>query len=174
MIRTCIIITLIVLFGEVLAQHPHESAFREFTRQDTLRGSVTPEREWWQLTYYHLDVEVIPSDSSLNGSVTIQYRVLKSPVKMQIDLQPPMRITRVTQNHRELNFVRDGNAWFVKMEESQEIGSIKELKVFYQGRPRVSRRPPWDAVITWAYDENGKPFIATACQGDGILCRSIH
>lgn len=167
MIRTCIIITLIILFGEVLAQHPHESAFREFTRQDTLRGSVTPEREWWQLTYYHLDVEVIPSDSSLNGSVTIQYRVLKSPVKMQIDLQPPMRITRVTQNNRELNFVRDGNAWFVKMEESQEIGSIKELKAFYQGRPRVSRRPPWDAVITWAYDENGKPFIATACQGDG-------
>ena len=23
------------------------------TRQDSLRGSITPEREWWDLTYYH-------------------------------------------------------------------------------------------------------------------------
>ena len=28
------------------------------TRQDTLRGSITPEREWWDLTYYHLDIKV--------------------------------------------------------------------------------------------------------------------
>jgi hypothetical protein len=31
------------------------------TRQDTLRGSITPEREWWDLTYYHLDIKVEPS-----------------------------------------------------------------------------------------------------------------
>jgi len=30
------------------------------TRQDTLRGSITPEREWWDLTYYHLDIKVEP------------------------------------------------------------------------------------------------------------------
>lgn len=167
MIRTCIIIALYLLPVTIPAQHPHELTRREFDRQDTLRGSVTPEREWWRLTYYHLDVEVSPADSSLNGTVTIQYRVLKSPSRMQIDLQPPMRITRVTQNDKELDFVRDGNAWFITMGEAQEIGSIKQVKVYYHGKPRVSRRPPWDTVISWAYDENGKPFIATACQGDG-------
>ena len=36
-----------------------------FTRQDTLRGSITDERKWWDLTYYHLDVIVDPSDSTL-------------------------------------------------------------------------------------------------------------
>ena len=30
------------------------------TRQDSLRGSITPEREWWDLTYYHLDIKVNP------------------------------------------------------------------------------------------------------------------
>ncbi|MFA7410270.1 MAG: hypothetical protein WCY83_08580, partial [Bacteroidales bacterium] len=34
------------------------------TRQDTLRGSITPEREWWDLIYYHLDIRVNPADSS--------------------------------------------------------------------------------------------------------------
>jgi hypothetical protein len=32
----------------------------QYTRQDTLRGSITPERAWWDLTYYHLDIEVNP------------------------------------------------------------------------------------------------------------------
>jgi aminopeptidase N len=167
MIRTCIIIALYLLPPAIRAQHPHELTRPEFGRQDTLRGSVTPEREWWRLTYYHFDVKVSPADSSLKGTVTIQYRVLKSPLRMQIDLQPPMRITRVIQNDKELDFVRDGNAWFITPEEAQEIGSIKEVEVHYHGKPRVSMRPPWDAVITWAYDENGKPFIATACQGEG-------
>ena len=27
-----------------------------FTHQDTLRGSITKERAWWDLKYYHLDV----------------------------------------------------------------------------------------------------------------------
>ena len=35
---------------------------KTFTRQDSLRGSITPEREWWDLTYYHLDVKVEPEN----------------------------------------------------------------------------------------------------------------
>ena len=31
---------------------------QNFTRQDTLRGSITPQRAWWDLTYYHLDIIV--------------------------------------------------------------------------------------------------------------------
>ena len=33
---------------------------QQFTEQDTLRGSITPERAWWDLSYYHLDIEVNP------------------------------------------------------------------------------------------------------------------
>lgn len=166
--KSLILFIALVIPGAIThAQHPEEYTRPAFTRQDSLRGSVTPERAWWKLTYYHLDVEVFPSDSSLNGSVLIQYQVLDSPRKMQIDMQPPMRITGITQDGQELDFTRDGNAWFVDMASEQQPGTMRELKVFYSGKPRVSRRPPWDPAITWAYDENGNPFIATACQGDG-------
>jgi hypothetical protein len=37
-------------------------AQEKFTRADTLRGSITPERGWWDLNYYHLDVEVFSGD----------------------------------------------------------------------------------------------------------------
>ncbi len=138
-----------------------------FTRQDTLRGSITPERVWWDLTYYHLQVNVDPGDSSFRGSNLIRYQVIETSQLMQIDLQPPMNITRVSQNGIEQRFERDGNAWFVKLEELQEPGEIKQILVEFSGKPKISRRPPWDGGVSWTKDKNGIPFIATANQGDG-------
>ena len=33
---------------------------QNYTLQDTLRGSITDERIWWDLTYYELEVSVNP------------------------------------------------------------------------------------------------------------------
>ncbi|MEE4248802.1 MAG: hypothetical protein V2I33_25780, partial [Kangiellaceae bacterium] len=49
-----------------------------FTEQDTLRGSITPEREWWDLTFYHLDIAVDPDRKYISGSNTMQYKVLRA------------------------------------------------------------------------------------------------
>lgn len=138
-----------------------------YTRQDTLRGSITPEREWWDLTYYHLSVKVDPSDSSFTGSNLIRYKVLHPNQLMQIDLQPPMVITQITQNGVPLEYKRDGNAWFVRLKEDQLKGNKNEILVKYHGKPKVSRRPPWDGGVTWAKDQNGKWLIVTTNQGDG-------
>ena len=138
-----------------------------FTRQDTLRGSITPEREWWDLTFYHLDINTNPDDSTLSGHVLIRYNVLKNNNIMQIDLQPPLLITSIKQEGKDLAFKKDGNAWFVSLEKDQVPGHSEEILVYYGGRPKVSRRPPWDAGITWQYDKNGNPIYASTCQGGG-------
>lgn len=138
-----------------------------FTHQDTLRGSITPEREWWDLTYYHLDIKVDPADSSIQGSNTVRYRVLKKDQVMQIDLQPPMKITSVIQDGSELSWTKDGNAWFINLNKIQKPGQINELVIRFKGRPRVSINPPWSGGITWSKDAHGKDFIASACQGAG-------
>lgn len=138
-----------------------------FTHQDSLRGSITPERIWWDLTYYHLDVKVDPADSTISGSNLIQYKVLESKQRMQIDMQPPMKISRITQNGKELNFTQDGNAWFVELQKEQNPNDVNELLVEYSGKPKVSRRPPWDGGISWQKDENGYDFIVNTNQGDG-------
>ena len=58
----------------------------EFTRDDTLRGSITPERIWWDLKYYELRIKVNPSEKSLAGSTAVFYEVLKPYQTLQIDL----------------------------------------------------------------------------------------
>lgn len=140
---------------------------QNFTRQDTLRGSITPERVWWDLTYYHLSVKVNPADSTFAGTNLIQYNVLEPTQLMQIDLQPPMKITRIIQEGFEQEYVRDGNAWFVTLDAQQVSGESKSILVEFAGKPKVSKRPPWDGGVSWQEDENGLPFIATANQGDG-------
>ena len=140
---------------------------QSFTRQDTLRGALTPERTWWDLTYYHLDIKVNPSDSTLVGQNTIQYKVMDKPKRMQIDLQPPMKIKRVTQGGKELKWTSEDKAHFIQVNANQTIGSVGEIIVEYGGRPRVSTNPPWTGGFTWSHDSNGKSFVATSCQGDG-------
>ncbi|WP_142453283.1 M1 family metallopeptidase [Gracilimonas mengyeensis] len=138
-----------------------------FSRQDSLRGSITPERAWWDLTYYHLDVAVDIADSALSGSNTIRYRVLEPHSVMQIDLQQPLDISSITQNGKSLTFRREGSAFFVTLKDAQERGDLNELTVRYSGHPTVAVRPPWDGGITWQTDSNGNPFVATANQGIG-------
>jgi hypothetical protein len=137
------------------------------TRADSLRGSITPERAWWDVTFYDLNVRVSPSDSSIAGTVGITYLVVAPARDMQIDLQMPMVIDSIKQSRRLLNFHRDSNAFFVALLDQQQIGSHKAVVVFYHGRPRVAIRPPWDGGFSWSTDSLGNRWVATSNQGLG-------
>lgn len=138
-----------------------------FTRQDTLRGSITPEREWWDLTYYHLDMKVEPENKFISGKNTVQYKVLKNHSVMQIDLQSPMKLLKATQDGADLQIEHEGNAHFIKLVSNQEIGETKSLELFYEGHPKEAVNAPWDGGISWKKDQNGEHFIASSCQGLG-------
>ena len=138
-----------------------------FTRQDTLRGSITKERAWWDVKFYHLDIKVNPKDSTISGSNTIKYTVLKEYQIMQIDLQVPMHIDKVTQDGISLKYNREGNVYYIELVALQKAGSQKELIIYYSGKPKIAVNPPWDGGITWKKDKNGNPFIASSCQGLG-------
>lgn len=139
---------------------------QNFTRQDSLKGSITPERAWWDLTYYHLKVQVYPETKSIAGSNTIRYKVLKPGQKMQIDLRKPMKITKAQQNGKDLKFNREGHVYWVDLP-AQTKGKTAEVVVFFEGTPPVARRAPWDGGFVWKRDKNNKHFITEACQGEG-------
>lgn len=140
---------------------------KTFTKQDSLRGSITPERIWWDLTYYHLDISVNPDKKFINGKNTVQYKVLKPHNVLQIDLQAPLKIIKVIQNGKKLKVVTNGNAHFIHLKDKQKIGNINSLDVYYEGFPKEAVRAPWDGGFSWKKDTNGNHFAATSCQGLG-------
>lgn len=143
------------------------TAQEAFTRQDTLRGSITPERSWWDLTFYDLSVAVDPASQTVNGSNRITYKVLQPGRRLQIDLQEPLRIEAVLQDGQALTVESEGNAHFVNLVKPQQPGAIETVTVSYSGAPKVAVRAPWDGGFSWAKDSKGQPFVATSCQGLG-------
>jgi aminopeptidase N len=161
------LLLIILIIQSVCLLSYSQNKHSEYTRQDTLRGSITPEREWWDLNYYHLDIKVNINKKSISGYNLIRYKVLKEHQVIQIDLQTPLNITKVIQNKKELSFKKDGNAWFITLNQEQKIGDYNEIKVYYEGVPKESNFAPWDGGITWVKDSKGIDFIASSCQGDG-------
>ncbi|HEY5391993.1 MAG TPA: M1 family metallopeptidase [Hanamia sp.] len=177
---------------------------QEFTHADTLRGSNGPGRNWWNATKYDLHVTFNLEDSSISGYNQISYKALtpRHPDFFQIDLQEPMIIDSIFSeagnpsfplNKRKLSFTRDGNAWFVYLQNQQppEIAKhdinkimqthnsgkvtlsaynakeISNLVIYYHGKPIVAKNPPWDGGFVYKKDKDGNPWDAVACQGLG-------
>ena len=139
-----------------------------FTHEDTLRGSITPERIWWDLKYYELRMSINPAEKAISGSTKVFYEVLQPYQTLQIDLQPPLKIDKVTQDGQELSFKQDGkNAYMVSLKKEQIKGKNESILVTYAGKPIVAKRPPWDGGFQWVKDKAGNDFVATSCQGLG-------
>lgn len=152
---------------EMNSQALFEKEDYAFSRQDSLRGSNTKERAWWDVKNYNLNVKINPLDSSITGFNSITYKVLKEYNIMQIDLQNPLTIDKIIQGKQVLEYKRDGNVYYVYLRSSQKLGTTKEICVYYSGKPKTAINPPWDGGITWKQDNNGKAFAATASQGIG-------
>jgi len=165
--RTVRSLVLATIFGSLLATSVAAQRPQVFTRQDSLRGSDGPGRAWWDVTYYDLNVRVQPSDSSLSGWNAITYRAVAEGRELQIDLQPPMSLDSLLLEGRALDVRRDGNAWFVRLPETQGVGSLHTVTAYFHGKPVVAARPPWDGGYQWETDSSGLPWVATSNQGLG-------
>jgi aminopeptidase N len=163
--RLALLIILLILAIQVDAQLLTTKS--TYTKQDTLRGSITPQRAWWDLLKYELSISISPQEKSITGTNVISYKVLETGAVMQIDLQAPLHINKVTQDGKDLEVKQVGAAHFVELIKNQKIGDSYEIKIEYSGKPQAARNAPWDGGFTWTKDSSGKDFIATSCQGIG-------
>ena len=146
----------------------------KFTRQDTLRGSITPERAWWDVLHYDVSVTPDYNTKSIQGRTTIKYRVLADQHTdyLQIDLQRPLVIDTIFYNNRMyINYpakpyYNEGNAWFIPLPRAPK-NSVQSLSIAYHGTPREAVTPPWDGGWIWKRDVVGRPWMSVACQGLG-------
>lgn len=145
--------------------------FSQFTCEDTLRGSITPERAWWDVKHYAIELrEVNAQDKSIKGSVIIDYEIVKSGFQiMQIDLQEPLKIDFVTYTNRDglLLFTKvSKNVYHIRLS-AASLNNQESITIHYSGKPIEAKNAPWDGGVVWKKDKNGNDFIVTACQGIG-------
>jgi len=153
------------------------SANAQFTKQDTLRGSNGPGRDWWDVMAYKIQVTPNYNTKSILGSTEIVFKVTKESPNclMQIDLQQPLVIDSVFLNGKKISKInREGNIYWIDFEKQKFIpfGSggmelVYRLRISYHGNPIVAKRPPWDGGWIFTKDAKGRPWMSVACQGLG-------
>jgi len=149
----------------------------QFTKQDSLRGSNGPGRDWWNVVVYKINVTPDFDTRSITGSNEITFKVAKQPKNgmMQIDLQQPLSIDNVFLDGNKISKIsREGNVYWINFEKKKfnisgkgGMEQVYKLSIEYHGNPTVAKRPPWDGGWIFTKDAQGRPWMSVACQGLG-------
>jgi aminopeptidase N len=153
-----IICTLLVLPG--LTQRD------EFTRADTLRGALRPERTCFDVHYYVLELEVFHEKKKIEGRVDMHFHLLENHPVIQVDLFDNMRMDSIVMEGVRLDFYREANAIFVQLPHELQPGA-HEISMYYGGVPIQGKMLPWDGGVMWTTNKAGAPWIGVACEGTG-------
>lgn len=155
----------VLLSSPLVAQQPDTV----FTRADSLRGMWSPERSCYDVRFYHLDVRVDPSDSSVRGYNDIVFDVVRPFTRMQVDLFANMAVDGITLqgSTAQVTYTREADAVFVEFPKLLPAGSRHTLRFAYSGKPITAKRPPWDGGFSWDKDKSGRPWVMVTCQGTG-------
>src|SRR5436190_7776988 len=152
---------------------------KTFTHADTLRGSIGPERAWWDVTQYDVSVRPDFKTKSISGTTIIAFNAITAGQRMQIDLQQPLIVDSATT---EVSVYKDGifkvedravkldhvdNVLWVDLPIAMKQGEASTITIRYHGTPRAAKHPPWDGGWIWKTDKQGNPWMSVACQGLG-------
>lgn len=162
MIKTALIGGFLIVFSSLIWT---TTTAQDFTREDTLRGTLNENRTWWDVLYYDIEVNPDFESKTITGKTTITFSALGGKT-MQIDLQKPMIVDQVEYKEIKLNFKQEGNITLVSF--PHNIKSTEEapskITITYHGQPREAVRAPWDGGWIWTKDQKGRPWMTVACQ----------
>ncbi|MCC3217232.1 M1 family metallopeptidase [Chryseobacterium sp. X308] len=159
--------TLLFASGLVFGQFFEKD--KTFTKQDTLKGSNTEFRNFWDVKKYDLSVEPDFEQKSIKGNNKISFEIIKdvtNPV-FQIDLQQPMKADKVEGNFPIANYRQDGDFIFITANKKFKKGEKYTINVIYSGNPTIAKNAPWDGGWVFTKDEKGNPWMTAADEGIG-------
>jgi aminopeptidase N len=145
------------------------SQTKPLTKEDTLIGSNTAFRSWWDVTHYNISVKPDYNSKTIAGYNIITYKIIADslPFVMQIDLQDSLQIDSVFMDRIKFsNYKKEKNRWMMSLS-NQQKNTEHTIQLFYHGKPKVAVNPPWDGGFVWKKDSLGNPWISVACQGAG-------
>lgn len=139
------------------------------TRIDTLKGSNTEFRDFWDVKKYDIVLEPNFDAKSIKGSNKISLTIekdVKNPT-FQIDLQKPMKADKITASFPITDKKVDGDFIFLSTKKNFKKGETYTIDIDYSGNPLIAKHAPWDGGWIFNKDKNGNPWMTAADEGIG-------
>ena len=152
---------LIFITGTLSAQN--------FTKQDSLKGSNTDFRNFWDVKKYEVAVEPKFDDESIFGVNSISFEITKdiSNPTFQIDLQQPMSYKLKSSDIKFETEKREGDFIFLGTKRDFKKGEKLNVTIGFEGKPIIGKKLPWDGGWIFKKDKNNNPWISVAQEGIG-------
>ena len=137
--------------------------------EDSLKGSNTSYRDFWDVKKYELSVEPNFEKKTVSGSNTISFEITKNVTNptFQIDLQQPMEYQFIGLK-KCFTPKRKGDFIFIETKKSFKKGEKYTFNIQFSGNPKVAKKAPWDGGWVFSKDKKGNPFMSVAQEGDGV------
>ena len=140
---------------------------QDFTRRDSLQGSLRPERTCFDVLRYDLNLTIEPEYRTVKGFNDITFKVIEKTAKIQLDLFENMKIDSILFKNKKLTYKREMDAVFIDFMTPLEVNSEQKVRFYYSGSPLEAERAPWDGGFVWSKDSDGNDFVSVAVQGTG-------
>ncbi|AZB22674.1 M1 family peptidase [Kaistella haifensis] len=137
--------------------------------EDSLKGSNTSYRDFWDVKKYELSVEPNFEKKTVSGSNLMSFEItkdVKNPT-FQIDLQQPMEYQFIGLK-KCFTPKRKGDFIFIETKKSFKKGEKYTFNIKFSGNPKVAKKAPWDGGWVFSKDQNGNPFMSVAQEGIGV------
>jgi aminopeptidase N len=135
-----------------------------YTRKDSLRGALRPDRTCFDVNYYNLDLKIDPKKNFISGSNAVYFNVVADTRRIQIDLFDRYKIASITWNNTSLNYTREFDAIFIEFPEILKKGTNQHIVITYSGKPQKAANPPWEGGFVWKKDSKGNLWGGVACE----------
>src|SRR5580765_6935286 len=129
-----------------------------------LRGEYGRYRANNDLLSYDLDISIDPDKKTLTGKNTIRFKMLRDDKRIQLDLYDNLNVDKIMSGTTTLKFTRDSGAVFVDFPSALKAGRTYSIDFYYSGTPKTIGR---FGGFTFSKDPVGRPWIFTACEGEG-------
>ncbi|WP_246464387.1 M1 family metallopeptidase [Undibacterium seohonense] len=117
-----------------------------------------------------LSLRLDPQTRSINGVAILNFTATAELKRIVLELDKNLPISSVSVNGQVLSQEAISNPdgrLSLSLSTALKKGASAEVKIVYQGVPRIANRAPWDGGFVWSKTPTGAPWIASAVQGEG-------
>lgn len=167
-----ILVCLVLSTGALSATSPPTASRTVVEDEPDSGGPLLPEQAAYDVKSYDITLRIDPTEHSIAGATIIEAKVVSPLSYFVFDLDPALTIRTVTlldgtSSGTPLQAERRGRRLWSLMRKTKQPGDSVRVRIAYDGKPRVSLRPPWSDGFIWSKTTDGQPWAAVACQTAG-------
>ena len=138
----------------------------------TLTTGTARTVEQTSVRFDHADLSfrLFPDEKRIEGAATLGFTATLPLSRMVVELDPAFAIASVTVDGLAIpteDWRNDDGRLGITLGREVETGESFRLAIAYSGKPHEAKNAPWDGGFVWTTTPDGKPWIATAVQGEG-------